>query len=99
MSSGTKTLYERLGGYTAIAAWPMISAQAQLGRFWRRRHHVRKAAPLRERGRSDVLSRQGHGALPTEACASATRRLSRACTYACCRRLAQGNDHDGLAGR
>jgi hypothetical protein len=24
MSSGTKTLYERLGGYTAIAAWPMI---------------------------------------------------------------------------
>ena len=39
MSNGTKTLYERLGGYTAIAAvaydlLPRLRADPQLGRFW-----------------------------------------------------------------
>lgn len=39
MGDGTKTLYERLGGYNAIAAvandlLPRLRADTQLGRFW-----------------------------------------------------------------
>src|SRR5437867_2736421 len=42
MSDKTKTLYERLGGYEAIAAvandlLPRLRADAQLGRFWAHR--------------------------------------------------------------
>ena len=42
MSNGTKTLYERLGGYSAIAAvaddlLPRLRADPQLGRFWAHR--------------------------------------------------------------
>ena len=42
MSDGEKTLYERLGGYDAIAAvandlLPRLRADAQLGRFWANR--------------------------------------------------------------
>ena len=42
MSDGTKTLYERLGGYSAIAAvandlLPRLRADPQLGRFWAHR--------------------------------------------------------------
>src|ERR1700716_1367116 len=42
MSNGTKTLYERLGGYDAIAAvandlLPRLRADPQLGRFWAHR--------------------------------------------------------------
>ena len=42
MSDGTKTLYERLGGYEAIAAvandlLPRLQADPQLGRFWSHR--------------------------------------------------------------
>src|SRR5260370_1621039 len=42
MSNGTKTLYERLGGYAAIAAGandllPRLRADPQLGRFWAHR--------------------------------------------------------------
>ena len=42
MSDGEKTLYERLGGYDAIAAvandlLPRLQADAQLGRFWANR--------------------------------------------------------------
>src|SRR6266851_7597845 len=42
MSDGTKTLYERLGGYNAIAAvandlLPRLRADPQLGRFWAHR--------------------------------------------------------------
>src|SRR5207249_5724644 len=42
MSNGTKTLYERLGGYSAIAAvaddlLPGLRADPQLGRFWAHR--------------------------------------------------------------
>jgi hemoglobin len=42
MSDGTKTLYERLGGYEAIAAvandlLPRLRADPQLGRFWAHR--------------------------------------------------------------
>ena len=42
MSHATKTLYERLGGYEAIAAvandlLPRLRADAQLGRFWAHR--------------------------------------------------------------
>jgi hypothetical protein len=42
MSDGTMTLYERLGGYNAIAAvandlLPRLRADPQLGRFWAHR--------------------------------------------------------------
>ena len=42
MSGDTKTLYERLGGYDAIAAvandlLPRLRADSQLGRFWAHR--------------------------------------------------------------
>jgi hemoglobin len=42
MSDGTKTLYERLGGYDAIAAvandlLPRLRSDPQLGRFWAHR--------------------------------------------------------------
>ena len=42
MSGETKTLYERLGGYNAIAAvandlLPRLRADPQLGRFWAHR--------------------------------------------------------------
>src|SRR5882672_5541863 len=42
MSNGTKTLYERLGGYAAIAAFaddllPRLRADPQLERFWAHR--------------------------------------------------------------
>src|SRR5438093_10278516 len=42
MSDGTKTLYERLGGYNAIASLaddllPRLRADPQLGRFWAHR--------------------------------------------------------------
>jgi hemoglobin len=42
MSDETKTLYERLGGYDAIAAvandlLPRLGADPQLGRFWAHR--------------------------------------------------------------
>jgi hemoglobin len=42
MSDGTKTLYERLGGYEAIAAvaddlLPRLRCDPQLGRFWAHR--------------------------------------------------------------
>jgi len=42
MSEGKKTLYERLGGYDAIAAvasdlLPRLEADPQLGRFWAHR--------------------------------------------------------------
>ena len=42
MSNGTKTLYERLGGYGAIAAvandlLPRLRTDPQLGRFWAHR--------------------------------------------------------------
>jgi hemoglobin len=42
MSSGVKTLYERLGGYDAITAvandlLPRLQADPQLGRFWAHR--------------------------------------------------------------
>ena len=42
MSDETKTLYERLGGYTAIATvandlLPRLRADPQLGRFWAHR--------------------------------------------------------------
>ena len=42
MSDATKTLYERLGGYDAIAAvandlLPRLHADPQLGRFWAHR--------------------------------------------------------------
>jgi len=42
MSDGTKTLYERLGGYNAIAAvandlLPRLRTDPQLGRFWAHR--------------------------------------------------------------
>src|SRR5499433_1860841 len=42
MSEGKKTLYERLGGYDAIAAvandlLPRLQADPQLGRFWAHR--------------------------------------------------------------
>ena len=42
MSDGTKTLYERLGSYNAIAAvandlLPRLRADPQLGRFWAHR--------------------------------------------------------------
>jgi hemoglobin len=42
MGDGTKTLYERLGGYNAIAAvandlLPRLRADPQLGRFWAHR--------------------------------------------------------------
>src|SRR5437660_8503800 len=42
MSDETKTLYERLGGYTAIAAvandlLPRLRVDPQLGRFWAHR--------------------------------------------------------------
>jgi hemoglobin len=42
MSDGAKTLYERLGGYEAIAAvandlLPRLRADPQLGRFWAHR--------------------------------------------------------------
>ena len=42
MSNETKTLYERLGGYDAIAAvandlLPRLRADPQLGRFWAHR--------------------------------------------------------------
>ena len=42
MSDETKTLYERLGGYDAIAAvandlLPRLQADPQLGRFWAHR--------------------------------------------------------------
>jgi truncated hemoglobin YjbI len=42
MSDGTKTLYERLGGYNAIAAvasdlLARLRADPQLGRFWAHR--------------------------------------------------------------
>jgi hemoglobin len=42
MSNETKTLYERLGGYNAIAAvandlLPRLRADPQLGRFWAHR--------------------------------------------------------------
>ena len=42
MSDGTKTLYERLGGYNAIAAvandlLSRLRADPQLGRFWAHR--------------------------------------------------------------
>ena len=75
MSNDKKTLYERLGGYDAIAAvandlLPRLRADPQLvlGASRGRRRHAREAAPhrfpLRERGRTDVLSRPGHGAHP-----------------------------------
>ena len=70
MSDGTRTLYERLGGYNAIAAVASdlllqaqgrSAARALLGASWGRRCHAREAAahrfPLRERGRTDVLPR------------------------------------------
>ena len=70
MSDDTGTLYERLGGYNAIAAvandlLSRLRADPQLGAFlgasWRRWDHAREAAPhrfpLRECGRADVLSR------------------------------------------
>ena len=53
MSDKTKTLYERLGGYDAIAAvandlLPRLQSDPQLGRFWaHRRPQVREAAPTR----------------------------------------------------
>jgi hemoglobin len=42
VSDGTKTLYERLGGYNAIAAvandlLPRLRSDPQLGRFWAHR--------------------------------------------------------------
>jgi len=42
MADGTRTLYERLGGYGAIAAMaddllPRLQADPQLGRFWAHR--------------------------------------------------------------
>ena len=42
MNEGTKTLYERLGGYNAIAAvandlLPRLQSDSQLGRFWAHR--------------------------------------------------------------
>ncbi len=42
MSDGKKTLYERLGGYEAIAVvasdlLPRLQADPQLGRFWAHR--------------------------------------------------------------
>jgi hemoglobin len=42
MSNGTQTLYERLGGYSAIAAvandlLPRLRSDPQLGRFWAHR--------------------------------------------------------------
>jgi truncated hemoglobin YjbI len=70
MSDGTKTLYERLGGYDAIAAvandlLPRLRADPQLGRFWAHRgedgvmreKQLPHRFPLRERGRTDVLPR------------------------------------------
>jgi hypothetical protein len=77
MSDETKTLYERLGGYDAITAvandlLPRLQADPQLGPFWahrgedgvKREKQLLIDFPLRERGRTYVLSRQGHGAYP-----------------------------------
>jgi hypothetical protein len=78
MSTGKKTLYERLGGYDAITAvandlLPRLRADPQLGRFWAHRgedgvmreKQLLIELPLRDRGRTDVLSRQRHGAMPS----------------------------------
>ena len=75
MSDTTKTLYERLGGYDAIAAvandlLPRLRSDPQLGRFWAHRGEdgimQEKATPhrlpLRERGGPNVLSGQRHDA-------------------------------------
>ena len=77
MSHETKTLYDRLGGYDAITAvandlLPRLQTDPQLGRFWahrgedgvKREKQLPHRLPLRERGRTNVLSRPGHGAHP-----------------------------------
>jgi truncated hemoglobin YjbI len=54
MSEGTKTLYERLGGYNAIAAvagdlLSRLRADPQLGRFWAHRGEHRHPPVMRQR--------------------------------------------------
>jgi truncated hemoglobin YjbI len=83
MSEGTKTLYERLGGYNAIAAvasdlLSRLRADPQLGRFWA---HRGEDGVMREKQLLiDFLCASAGGPmyyrgrdmlLATEACASA----------------------------
>ena len=77
MSDEKKTLYDRLGGYDAIAAvaddlLPRLQADPRLGRFWAHRGEdgVKREKQLlvdflcSSAGRTGVLPRQGHVALP-----------------------------------
>jgi hypothetical protein len=70
MSDGTKTLYERLGGYNAIAAVASDLAQgrsaarALLGASWGRRCHAREAAAHRFPLRSPFVRRPSFPVIP-----------------------------------
>ncbi|MGB8896189.1 MAG: hypothetical protein WCD13_18070 [Pseudolabrys sp.] len=77
MSDGTKSLYERLGGYDAVAAvandlLPRLRSDPQLGRFWA---HRGEDGIMREKqllidflcasaGGANVLSWPRHGTRP-----------------------------------
>ena len=84
MSDETKTLYERLGGYEAIAAvandlLPRLRADPQLGRFWA---HRGEDGIMREKQLlidflcvSAAVADSAYDALPIHFCNSASGTL------------------------
>jgi len=106
MSGDKKTLYERLGGYDAIAAvandlLPRLQADPQLGRFWAHRGEdgVKREKQLLidflcTSAGGPMLPRQGHGVLPPR---HAHQRERLDCVPRSCRRDA--GEVPGARGR